>query len=63
MVDEENGYLFDPSDYKSIANAITRLLALNEADYKHFCKRSRERAEKMLSTDVFVQSYIDLIEK
>jgi Glycosyltransferase len=63
VVDEENGYLFDPRDSESIASAITRLLALNEADYKRFCEKSRERAERMLSKDVFVQSYIDLIEK
>lgn len=63
VADEENGYLFDPSDYKSIANAISRLLILNDVDYESFCKKSRERAEMMLSKDIFVQSYIDLIEK
>lgn len=57
----ENGFLFNPKDSGSIADAIEQMLLLNEDDYLVYCRNSRKRAEKMFSKDIFVQSYIKLI--
>lgn len=61
--DAENGFLFNPKDAESIAEAMEKMLLLNDNDYKKYCHNSRMRAEKMLSKEKFVQSYIKLIEQ
>lgn len=58
----ENGCLFDPHDVNSITTSIKRLLSLDENDYQVFCHKSRIRAEALLSKEMFVQSYIRIIE-
>lgn len=58
-----NGYLFDPHDALSMANALERMLSMKDMDYKAYCQNSRIRAEKLLSNDKFVKSYINLIEQ
>ena len=61
--DGVNGFLFDPHNAVSMANALERMLSMTDADYKAYCRNSRERAEKLLSKDKFVESYIKLIEQ
>lgn len=61
--DGVNGCLFDPHNAVSMANALERMLSMTEADYMTYCQNSRERAEKLLSKDRFVESYINLIEQ
>ena len=58
-----NGFLFDPYNASSIADAIEHLLLLDESDYWAFCLNSRSRAESRMSKEVFVQSYIALIDE
>ena len=57
-----NGFLFDPKDEESIASAIEKMLSVDDEKYISFCKKSRKRAETMLSKEQFVNSYINLIE-
>lgn len=59
----ENGFLFNPKDTESIENEFEKLFTLSDADYLMFCKKSREKAEEKLSKEVFIKSYINLIEQ
>jgi len=61
--DGENGFLFNPANPQDIANAILRFSKQSPAQWKHMGQISRQRAEKMLSPDVFVNKYIELIEQ
>jgi len=61
--DSVNGFLFNPHDAVSMANALERMLLMTDADYESYCRNSRERAEKLLSKDKFVESYIKLLEQ
>lgn len=63
VVEGENGFLFNPHDVNSIANAIEKMLSLDKENYYNYCNKSRERAEQLLSEKKFVESYIKLIEK
>lgn len=59
--DGENGFLFDPNQPQSIADAIQRFLELS---YEEMClmgKRSREIAESLFDRESFINDYIDLI--
>lgn len=58
-----NGFLFNPHDSVSMANALERMLTKSDVNYMLFCHNSRERAEKMLSKVKFVESYIKLLEQ
>lgn len=62
VVDGDNGFLFNPHDAPSIAIAIERLFDLSDIDYSNFCRRSREKAENLLSIEAFVDRYIKLLE-
>jgi glycosyltransferase involved in cell wall biosynthesis len=59
--DGENGFLFNPANPQDIANAIIRFAALSIEQRIQFGLYSRARAEHLLSSDVFVQKYIDVI--
>lgn len=63
VVDGENGFLFNPKDITSMAEAVERMLSLTEEDYRKYCRCSREKAEKKLSKERFVESYINIIEQ
>lgn len=63
VVSGENGFLFDPKDTISVVSAFEKLFALNDSEYKEYSKKSREKAETMLSKESFVESYIKLIER
>ena len=62
VVEEENGFLFNPQDSQSIVKALERMITLDENEYKCYCSNSRKRAEKLFAKDRFVESYMDLIE-
>ena len=59
----ENGFLFNPNQIDSIVYSFEKLFALSDDDYLAFRKNSREKAEKKLSKEVFIKSYINLIEQ
>lgn len=59
----ENGFLFDPKDTNSVVLAFEQLFALNLDEYNSFRINSRRMAEQKLSKEVFINSYIKLIEQ
>lgn len=63
VIEGENGFLFDPRVNDSVVKAFEQLFALQDEEYLLFCERSRKLAEKKLSKDEFVKSYISLLEK
>ena len=63
VVNFENGFLFDPCDPVSIANAIEIATHLTEEEYKAMCLKSREIAKEMLSESVFINKYIEILNK
>jgi glycosyltransferase involved in cell wall biosynthesis len=58
-----NGTLFNPKDAESIAHKIEKMLGASDAEYEHFCNRSREMAENKLSKERFINDYVNLIEE
>lgn len=58
----ENGFLFNPCDPKSIADAVERALNITDNKYSVFCKQSRDKAERLFSEKSFVDKYIKIIE-
>lgn len=63
VIENENGFLFDPGSPDSIAAALLRMLDLSGVDYAQYCLNSRLKAEQLLSKERFVESYKSLIEK
>lgn len=61
VFDDENGFLFNPCDIYSIETSLYRALSLSESDYEKYSRCSRLIAEKMLSKEKFVESYLQLI--
>lgn len=57
-----NGYLFDPSNIKSISNALEQLLSIDEQKYQTFRDNSRKIAEEKLSAETFLSKYRSIIE-
>lgn len=57
----DNGFLFNPKSPESIANAIKRMLSLDEKQYAEFSKNSRVIAEEKLSEMLFLKKYEDII--
>lgn len=58
----ENGFLFNPHNPESIANAVERALKIDVDTYGVFCRNSRNKAEDLLSEGKFIDKYISLIE-
>ena len=58
-----NGVLFDPNSPENMANAIEKLLSVEDETYKLYRNNSRRIAEEKLSKARFVESYIKLLEK
>lgn len=56
-----NGYLFDPNNIDDIADKIQMMLELSKDTFVDFAQNSRQIAEEMLSSDVFIKKYINLI--
>ena len=59
----ENGLLFNPLDVKSISNTLTSFFEMRQEDKMNMSHRSRERAVKLLSKEVFIKKYLDIIEQ
>lgn len=60
--DGENGYLFDPLSVDNMVEVISRFYLLSEEERLHMGQKSREIAENLFQKDIFVNSYINLIE-
>ena len=58
-----NGMLFSPEHPEEIANCIEEAVKLSQPDYYACQTNSRYIAENKLSKEVFIQSYLDLINK
>lgn len=63
VVAGENGFLFNPYDKFSIADKFERAISLTEEQYLLYCEVSRKKAEEKFSKDIFIRSYIKLIEQ
>ena len=59
----ENGTLFDPNSPQSIADAIIRILSINDKQYMDYSKKSRMIAEEKLSEVIFLKKYQQIIGK
>lgn len=59
--ERENGFLFNPSDAKNMANTILQMLSISNEEYERLCTNSRRLAEKLLSADSFMDKYLKLI--
>lgn len=63
VIEAVNGFLFNPNNLQSIVDAFIHLFSLSDEEYEGFCQKSRAIALQKFSTDSFVESYINLIEK
>ena len=63
VVESVNGYLFDPYNPEDIAEQIIRGLSVSEQEYNQMCQESRKRAEEMLSMDIFINKYIEILKE
>lgn len=63
MVHEgENGFLFNPLDVDDMIKAFERFLTLTYEERVKMGEKSRQIAESLFGTDVFIQSHKELIE-
>lgn len=62
VIEEVNGYLFDPNSPENMAEQILKGLSVSDQVYSQMCQESRKRAEEMLSMDTFINKYIEIIE-
>ncbi len=62
VIDGRNGFLFNPKNYKSIADKIEAMLLLNSNEYAVRRKESRTIAEQLLDKKVFLGKYLSIIE-
>lgn len=60
--DGENGFLFNPNSISDIVDAFEKFFRLNEDGRKEFAKKSRIIAEELFNKEVFIKSYVSLIE-
>lgn len=58
--DGERGFLFDPAEPGSIANAIKRLAALEAGDWGKLSRNARRYAEENLGAERMITEYEDL---
>ena len=59
--EDSNGFLFNPNNPIDIASKIQKALDLNDMEYQKMCKCSRERANSMLSENLFLSKYIKIL--
>lgn len=57
-----NGYLFNPKDEKDIALALKRIISLSHEERLKMGQESRKIAESLFDKEIFIESYIKLIE-
>jgi glycosyltransferase involved in cell wall biosynthesis len=58
-----NGLLFDPLDIESISNALISFFKMRQEDKMNMSRRSRGRAIELLNKEVFINRYLDIIER
>lgn len=58
-----NGFLFDPKKPKAIADAIKKMVSLSYVNRKKMGKRNRQLCLKRNTEEVFLKSYLELIDK
>lgn len=58
----ENGFLFNPEDEESIADAIRKILALTNEERELMGATSRRIAESLFNKETFIEAYTRLIE-
>lgn len=58
-----NGYLFNPESADDIAEAIVKIISLSEPDRRQMGAKNRMLCLTRNSTESFIKSYINLIEK
>lgn len=63
MDENKNGYMFNPLDINDISSAIVKILSLSSEKLKEMGTHSRKLALKKFSSDIFIDKYIQLIEK
>lgn len=57
-----NGFLFDPNNPHSIANAVEKMLNLSLYERKRIGKRNKLECLERNSEQKFIQNYVDLVE-
>lgn len=57
----KNGFLFDPKNVDSIAQAIIEFLKLDGNTKKRMGQKSREIAFSLFSSDAFVKKYLEIV--
>ncbi len=58
-----NGFLFDPKNPVEMADAIKQMVSLSYENRKEMGKRNRQLCLKRNTEEVFLKSYVELIEK
>lgn len=58
-----NGLMFNPFDTQDIVHTIMRMCQLSDRERLEMGERNLKVAEKLFSSETFVQKYIELIEK
>ena len=61
VLNNVNGFLFNPNSPDSISSSLVKMLLLNDDEYCNFCSSSRHRAELLLSKESFVHSYLNIL--
>jgi glycosyltransferase involved in cell wall biosynthesis len=63
VTDSENGYLFDPYDVSSISESIIKFSKLSNNKIASMSRYSRIKAENLFSESLFLNSYLEVINK
>jgi glycosyltransferase involved in cell wall biosynthesis len=61
LLSQNNGFLCDPNDFKSIANALRNALKLSKTDIERMGEASRNYAIELFSRDVILDKYDNLM--
>ncbi|MBD5415019.1 MAG: glycosyltransferase family 4 protein [Bacteroides sp.] len=61
VTDGENGFLFDPTDVESMADAICRLCSLSFVEANQIAERNRNYAELNNSPESFLRRYLEIL--
>ena len=61
VVNEENGFLFDPLDVNSMVTAIKKFLSLDDETKQQIGRNNRERAIDLFAPSNFIKSYMALL--
>ena len=61
VLNNKNGFLFDPKNPQDIASAIEKALLLSQSEYESFSNVSRTLAESKLDKKVFLNKYLSIL--